>query len=129
MPGPPRPLRVVPFALELGEAVGHRVDLLSLEVWDQWWDLRFARVATSETSTPLARRVPADRAWTITDDIGTTYEIVDAVGRGDRLFSNGEVRLRPTLAADATALTIEVDLSPGSAQPATIRQTVPLPIT
>jgi hypothetical protein len=36
----------------------------------------------------------------------------DAVGRGDRDFSNGEVRLRPAPAVGAT-VEVRVDLLPG----------------
>jgi hypothetical protein len=97
----------------LGDVAGHRLDILSAEVWETWWDLRFARVAIGG-GLPLARRVPGPAAWTVHDDLGTAYEVVDAVGRGDRDFSNGEVRLRPRLASDATSITITVDLGPGT---------------
>lgn len=105
--------RVVPITVTLGMVAGHRLDLLSAEVWGDWWDLRFARVDV-DAATPLARRVPPSSAWTVTDNLGTTYEVVDAVGRGDRGFSNGEVRLRPALLADATHIEVTVDLGPGT---------------
>lgn len=128
-PPPPRLLRVLPVATTIGEAGGHRVDLLGVEVWDGWWDLRFARVAVTPDAPPLPRRVPPDRCWEVVDDLGNAYEVVDAVGRGDRTFSNGEVRLRPTLAAGARSITVVVDLGAPGPQSSTIRYTVPLPIT
>ncbi len=106
------PLRVLPLVVSLGVAGGHRLDLLSCEVWDGWWDLRFARVDVGAPA-PLPRRVPPDSAWTVVDDLGMTYEVVDAVGRGDRSFSNGEVRLRPPLSPDAVWIEVTVDVGPG----------------
>lgn len=128
-PAPPHLVRVVPLAVTIGEVGGHRLDLLGIEAWDGWWDLRFARVAAVADAPPLPRRVPPDGAWQVVDDRGNDYEVVDAVGRGDRAFSNGEVRLRPALATDATAVTVTVDLGTRGSQPSTIRYTVPLPMT
>jgi hypothetical protein len=93
-----RPDRVVPLLADLGAVAGHRLTLLSLEVWPGFADLRFARV--SEGGGPLSRRVPPPDAWRITVD-GEPAEVWDAVGRGDRDFSNGEVRLRPAPAPGA----------------------------
>lgn len=129
MSTPPRPVRVVPLLATAGEVGGHRLDLLSAEVWDGWWDLRFARVAVATDVAPLPRRVPPATAWVVRDDVGTAYEVVDAVGRGDRGFSNGEVRLRPSLDPAARSLDVQVDLGVAGDQPSTIRYTVPLPIT
>lgn len=90
---PPVPRRVEPLLVDLGAVEGHRVVLLSLEVYDRWADLRFARIAEDATR-PLPRRVPPAEAWTVRVD-DTSLTVVDAVGRGDRDFSNGEVRLTP----------------------------------
>jgi hypothetical protein len=110
LPGP-RPDRVVPLLVDLGEVAGHRLTLLSLEVWPGFADLRFARVDV-EATRPLPRRVPPPGAWEITVD-GTPVEVWDAVGRGDRDFSNGEVRLRPAPAPGA-AVTVRVELLAGA---------------
>jgi len=110
---PPTPKGVVPLGIDLGAVAGQRMVLLSLEVWDGWADLRFARVDVGATQR-LTRRVPPADAWTITAD-GQALEIFDAVGRGDRTFSNGEVRLVPAPALDAT-LEVRVEVVPG--QPA-----------
>jgi hypothetical protein len=85
--------------------------LLSLELWDGWADLRFARTDEG-AQRPLPRRVPPAGAWTVTAD-GAPLEVLDAVGRGDREFSNGEVRLRPAPSPGAH-LRVEVELLPGT---------------
>lgn len=96
---PPRPRGVVPLDLDLGVTAGQRIVLLSLERWDGWADLRFARIDVG-ADAPLPRRVPPVDAWSITAD-GEPLEVTDAVGRGDRAFSNGEVRLVPAPPAGA----------------------------
>lgn len=109
---PPVPVRVDPLLVDLGEVEGHRVVLLSLEVYDSWADLRFARI--DETAVrPLPRRVPPAESWTVR--VGDrSLDVLDAVGRGDRSFSNGEVRLSPAPPAGA-ALDVAVTVIPGSA--------------
>jgi len=114
---PQDPPHVVPIEVVVGEADGHRLVLLSLEVWPDWADLRFARMDVGATR-PLARRVPPAPAWRVTAD-GHALAVVDAVGRGDRGFSNGEVRLVPAPAPGAT-LTVEVELVPGTMLRSTI---------
>ncbi len=115
-----RPLRVDPLLVEVGTTHGHRLVLLSLEVYDRVADLRFARIDV-DADEPLSRRVPAADAWAVSVD-GRRADVLDAVGRGDRGFSNGEVRFRPPppagarlqvrvrLAPDATPLHATVDL-------------------
>lgn len=97
---PPTPLGVVPLGIDLGVAAGHRIVLLSLEVWSGWCDLRFARIDVG-ADRPLPRRVPPASSWLVVAD-GAAVEVLDAVGRGDRAFSNGEVRLRPLPAGTGT---------------------------
>lgn len=110
-PRPPRPVAVLPLDADLGSAGGHRLLLRSLEVWDGWADLRFARIDEG-APRPLPRRVPPTDAWHLHLD-GVAVEVLDAVGRGDREFSNGEVRLA---AADwsGSRLEVEVELLPGA---------------
>jgi hypothetical protein len=110
IPLPPTPRGVVPLGIDLGAVAGQRVVLLSLEVWEGWADLRFARVDVGATQR-LTRRVPPAAAWSITAD-GEPLQVFDAVGRGDRTFSNGEVRLVPAPALDA-ALEVRVEVVPG----------------
>ncbi len=111
LPRPPRAVAVLPLDVDLGQVGGHRLLLRSLEVWDGWADLRFAR--TDEGAPrPLPRRVPPAGAWTVTAD-GASLEVLDAVGRGDREFSNGEVRLRPAPSPGAR-VHVAVELLTGS---------------
>ena len=109
---PPMPRRVESLLVDLGAVEGHRVVLLSLEVYDRWADLRFARIAEDPTR-PLPRRVPPAEAWTVRAD-DTSLTILDAVGRGDRDFSNGEVRLAPPPRPGAV-LDVAVTLLAGTA--------------
>ena len=108
---PDAPVRVVPLTADLGVVAGQRVVLLSLEVWPQWADLRFARIDVG-ADRPLARRVPPVDAWRVTCD-GVPLEVLDAVGRGDRHFSNGEVRLAP-VPAEGADLEVTVAVVPGA---------------
>ena len=120
-PLPPVPRGVLPLDVDLGDRAGQRVVLLSLEVWDGWADLRFARIDIGATQR-LTRRVPPVDAWGATAD-GSPLEIFDAVGRGDRRFSNGEVRLVPAPRPGST-LSIAVQVVPGT-EP--LRGTITLP--
>lgn len=108
----PTPVRVVPLVVDLGVVEGQRLVILSLEVYDEWADLRFARTDVG-ASQPLPRRVPATDAWTITYQDGRTIEVVDCVGRGDRGFSNGEARLVPP-PLPGTTLDVSVALVPNA---------------
>jgi hypothetical protein len=112
VPLPPVPRGVVPLGVDLGTAAGHRLVLLSLERWDGWADLRFARIDVGATGR-LARRVPPAAAWAARSD-GRPLAVFDAVGRGDRIFSNGEVRLVPAPPVGAT-LEVAVQVAPGTA--------------
>lgn len=120
-PLPAVPRGVVPLGTDLGTVAGQRLVLLSLELWDGWADLRFARIDVGAT-TRLTRRVPPPDAWRVRAD-GRDLEVFDAVGRGDRRFSNGEVRLVPP-PPDGATLTVEVTVVPG-AQPLAATVTVP----
>lgn len=123
VPLPPQPVAVVPLDVDLGESAGHRLRLLSLELWRGWADLRFARI-DGGTGRRLTRRVPPADAWSATAD-GRPLQVLDAVGRGDRSFSNGEVRLRPP-PRPGQQLTITVTVVPGS-EPLTAQVRVPEP--
>lgn len=109
---PERPRAVRPLLLEVGEAAGHRLLLLAIEDWGAWADLRFARIATPGAA-PLARRIPLASDWQVRID-GAAAEVVDVAGRGDRSFSNGEVRIRPAPEPGAT-LRLDALLAAGAA--------------
>lgn len=108
---PPRPVRVVPLDVELGLVAGHRFWLRSVEDWGGWMDVRIARVDEAGLR-PLPRRLPPPTAWRAWVD-GLPVTVADAVGRGDRRFSDGEVRLRPGLPAPGGGLRLRADVLPG----------------
>jgi len=119
---PSHPVAVHPLLTEVGVAAGHRLVLLSVEDWGAWADLRFGRIATAG-APPLARRIPLASDWSVWID-GEPAEVVDVAGRGDRGFSNGEVRIRPVpapgsrlrvraLLAPGAAVEVELDVGPG----------------
>jgi len=108
---PSAPVTVHALLVDAGEAAGHRLHLLSIEDWGAWADLRFARIATPG-APPLARRIPMATDWHVAID-GVRAEIIDVAGRGDRAFSNGEVRLRPAPPAGST-LHLRAELAPGA---------------
>lgn len=103
---PHEPLAVVPAVMLLGEQRGQRLTILSLELWDGWGDLRFARQDVG-ADRPVPRRVPPAEAWSVADSDGGRYEVEEVVGRGDRELSVGEVRIRP---APRLGVTLRVDV-------------------
>ncbi len=107
------PPRVVAVGVDAGIAGGHHVRLLSLEIWPERWDLRFARTAV-DPDAPLPRRIPPADAWSVVDDAGTTYEVLDVNGRGDRDRSTGEVQLAPRLSPEASRLAVRVHVVAGT---------------
>ncbi|MFP4311461.1 MAG: hypothetical protein ACLFS9_05690 [Nitriliruptoraceae bacterium] len=115
------PQHVDPLDTDVGEAAGHRVRLLSLERFEGWADLRFIRFDAGHGQR-LPRRVPPPEAWSVTCD-RAEVRVHDAVGRGDRWFSNGEVRLVPAPPA-GSRLTVEVVLADGAP---TLRTELTLP--
>ena len=122
IPLPPSPRGVLPLDATLGEVAGQRLVLLSVELWDGWADVRFARIDVGATRR-LTRRIPPPDAWAIAVN-GRPAQVLDAVGRGDRAFSNGEVRISPPPAPGAI-LDIEVFLVPDLA-PVTATGTLPV---
>ncbi|MFT5563641.1 MAG: hypothetical protein ACI970_000354 [Myxococcota bacterium] len=120
-PWPPKPVRVVPLDLDAGVVAGHRLWVRSIECWGGWMDVRVARV--DETGErPLPRRLPPPGAWQAWLD-GEPLTVADAVGRGDRRFSDGELRLRPGLPTLGGTLTLTAELLPGEV----LRIDVPIP--
>lgn len=108
---PPTPRRVVALDVDAGSVAGHRLWFRSIEDWGGWMDVRIARV-DELGHRPLPRRLPPPDAWQAWLD-GEELTIADAVGRGDRRFSDGELRLRPGLPAEACTLTITAAMLPG----------------
>jgi hypothetical protein len=108
---PERPVAVRALITDVGVAAGHRLVLLSIEDWGPWADLRFGRIATPGAQ-PLARRIPLATDWSVSID-GQPAEILDVAGRGDRGFSNGEVRIRPS-PQPGSRLRLRAQLAPGA---------------
>lgn len=108
---PPRPVRVVPLDIDVGVVAGHRLWVRAIEDWGTWMDVRVARVDEGG-ERPLPRRLPPPGAWRAWVD-GEERDVADAVGRGDRRFSDGEVRLRPGLPDAGCTLTLTAELLPG----------------
>lgn len=108
---PPRPRRVVPLDVDAGSVAGHRLWFRSVEDWGGWMEVRFARVDELGQQA-LPRRVPPPDAWHAWLD-GEELTVADAVGRGDRRFSDGELRLRPGLDGRGGTLTITAELLDG----------------
>jgi len=108
---PLQPVAVHPLLVAAGEAAGHRLVILSIEDWGAWSDLRFGRIATPG-ATPLARRIPLANDWELSID-GVAAEVLDVAGRGDRGFSNGEVRFRPS-PTPGSRVVLRARLAPGA---------------
>jgi hypothetical protein len=108
---PPTFLGCVPLQVSLGQVDGHELWLLSVERWDAFSDLRFARVDHTG-QLRLTRRVPPAANWQIQLN-GRPATVFDAVGRGDRSFSNGELRIVPPI-GDGDLLTVTVALYDGA---------------
>lgn len=122
---PPRPVRVVPLDVDAGAVAGHRLWVRSVEDWGGWMDVRVARVDEGP-GTALPRRLPPPDAWAAWLD-GRPLEVADMVGRGDRRFSDGELRLRPGLGdAHEHALVLRVALHP-DVPPLTVELVLPAP--
>lgn len=102
---PPQFVGCVPLDVSVGVRGGHELRLLSFELWDGFSDLRFARI-DHDARVRLTRRVPGASNWQIRVN-GVDATVFDAVGRGDRSFSNGEVRVIPPLSlGDEVAVTV-----------------------
>lgn len=119
---PPRPVRVVPLDHDAGVVAGHRLWLRSVEDWGDWMDVRVARV-DEQGVRPLPRRLPPPDAWAAWLD-GEPLEVADMVGRGDRRYSDGELRLRPGLGPGPAALVVRVVVHPDE-PPLTVEVALP----
>jgi len=108
---PLHPVAVHPLLVTAGDAAGHRMVLLSIEDWGGWADLRFGRIATAGAA-PLARRIPLASDCEVSID-GVSADVFDVAGRGDRGFSNGEIRFRPAPAPGST-VRMRAQLAPGA---------------
>jgi hypothetical protein len=102
--GPPKLVRIVPIGQEVEIAKGHRLVLLSLEIWSDWTDLRVGLVGAEQLPPSLGSG--RHDAWTLADDLGTSYECLGARVEGDDRFQVHQVTFVPSPPSEAAALTL-----------------------
>jgi Clp amino terminal domain, pathogenicity island component len=102
--GPAELLRVVPLAREVFRGSGHRVVLISLELWSGWLDLRLALLPEDAPPGSMATDIALD--WQVTDDAGTAYELCGLASSGVRLLRIQQFSFMPTPPTDARRLTL-----------------------
>ena len=102
---PPELVRVVPLAREAVSRRGYRLMLISLEIWSNGVDLRYALLALAPVEgDPLPG--PAVYRWRLTDDLGTTYELSGATSGAGRSVHLHQISFQPAPPPDARVLTL-----------------------
>jgi hypothetical protein len=101
---PPELARVVPLAREVYRGYGHRIVLVSLEVWSGWLDLRFALLPEEPPAAPPLAEIALD--WRVGDDAGTAYELAGVASSGGRLLRIHQFSFQPAPPAGASTLTL-----------------------
>jgi ATP-dependent Clp protease ATP-binding subunit ClpC len=106
---PPELVRVVPLAREVFRGSGLRVVLMSLEIWSGWLDLRYALLPVDpEGPQGTQLEVAADFDWRVSDDAGTTYELMGTGTGGGRLLRIHQLGFRPAPPEAARTLTLQI---------------------
>ena len=106
---PPELVRVVPLAREVFRGSGLRVVLLSLEIWSGWLDLRYALLPVDPQGPQGAQlEVAVDLDWRVSDDTGTTYELMGMATGGGRLLRIHQLGFRPAPPEAARTLTLQL---------------------
>jgi ATP-dependent Clp protease ATP-binding subunit ClpC len=106
---PPELVRVVPLAREVFRGSGLRVVLMSLEIWSGWLDLRYALLPVDpEGPQGTQLEVAADFDWRVSDDAGTTYELMGTATGGGRLLRIHQLGFRPAPPEAARTLTLQI---------------------
>jgi Clp amino terminal domain, pathogenicity island component len=101
---PPELVRVVPLAREAVSRRGYRLMLISLEIWSNGMDLRYALLALAPLETyPLPG---ATHRWRLTDDLGTTYELSGATSGAGRTVHLHQLTFQPAPPPEASVLTL-----------------------
>jgi Clp amino terminal domain, pathogenicity island component len=109
--GPPKLVRIVPIGQEVEIAKGHRLVLLSLEIWSDWIDLRVGLVVAEGLPPSLG---PArDDAWSLADNLGTGYECLGTRVEGDDRFQVHQATFVPSPPPEAVALTLTLPAAKG----------------
>ena len=100
----PELIRVVPLAREVVRRPGYRLMLISLEVWSNGMDLRYALLALAPLETqPMPG---ATHRWRLTDDLGTAYELSGATSGAGRTVHLHQLSFQPAPPEDASVLTL-----------------------
>jgi hypothetical protein len=83
---------------------GYRLMLISLEIWSNGVDLRYALLALA----PLEHYPPpgATHRWRLSDDLGTTYELSGATSGAGRTVHLHQLTFLPAPPPDARVLTL-----------------------
>jgi Clp amino terminal domain, pathogenicity island component len=102
--GPPKLVRIVPIGQEVEIAKGQRLVLLSLEIWSDWTDLRVGLVGAERLPPSLGSA--RDDAWTLADNLGTSYECLGTRVEGDDRFQVHQATFVPSPPPEAAALTL-----------------------
>jgi hypothetical protein len=123
--GPAELIRVVPLAREVFRGSGHRVVLISLELWSGWLDLRLALLPEDAPPGSMATDIVLD--WQVTDDTGTAYELCGLASSGVPMLRIQQFSFMPAPPTDARRLTltaadadgaslavVEIELAPGT---------------
>jgi hypothetical protein len=123
--GPAELIRVVPLAREVFRGSGHRVVLISLELWSGWLDLRLALLPEDVPPGTMATDIALD--WQVTDDTGTAYELCGLASSGVPMLRIQQFSFMPAPPTDARRLTltaadadgaslavVEIELAPGT---------------
>jgi hypothetical protein len=97
-------VRVVPLAREVFSGFGVRLVLISLEIWSGWMDLRYV-LLPEEPSGP---QLLVDFNWRVSDDAGTTYDLMGIATGGGRLLHVFQLGFRPAPPEGARQLTFTV---------------------
>jgi Clp amino terminal domain, pathogenicity island component len=97
-------VRVVPLAREIYSGFGLRIVLISLEIWSEWMDLRYVLLPEEQPGAHLL----ADLDWRVSDDAGTTYELMGAATGGGRLLHIFQLGFRPAPPEGVRRLTFTV---------------------
>jgi Clp amino terminal domain, pathogenicity island component len=101
---PPELVKVVPLAREAVSRRGYRLMLISLEIWSNGVDLRYALLALAPLeSYPLPG---ATHRWRLSDDLGTSYTLSGATSGAGRTVHLHQLSFQPAPPPDARVLTL-----------------------
>jgi hypothetical protein len=110
--GPPELVRVVPLAREAVSRPGYRLMLISLEIWSNGVDLRYALLALAPAETYPMRG--ATHRWRLGDDLGTAYELSGATSGAGRMVHLHQLSFQPAPPEDASLLTLTLEDEDGT---------------